>query len=208
MTHGTLTAYRLHKCRCEKCVAHASRYGKRLRYEHQHGQRRVVDSAEAHARIREMLDYGISVRAIADALGYDAPNSVWTLLRRPRMRRSTYERVMSMPMPDTTVRDSRVISAVGSRRRLQALAARGWSLVTVSERTGINVSTLCEIRNGTTQTVRQSTYVSISDVYRELENDTGTCARAMTKAIKLKWAPPMAWDEIDDPAARPQGVKR
>ena len=208
MKHGTLTAYRTHRCRCPECVTVAGRYGKRLRYDAQHGLKRTVDAAAAHARIRELLEYGVSVSAIAEALGYRAPNSVWSLLRRPVIRRSTFDRVMAMPMPDASVTDSRVMSALGARRRLQALAVRGWSLSVISKKTGINVGTLCEIRNGASKTLRQSTHVTIARTYEELEDGEGTCARARTKALRNHWAPPIAWDDIDNPSEKPQGLVR
>lgn len=198
MRHGTLTAYRAYKCRCEDCVRVAGRYQKRLRYEHQSGEKRVVDAAPAHDRIRELIDSGVTVSAIADALGFRASNSVHTMLRRPRIRKSTFDRVMSMPRPDASKTDSRVVSAVGTRRRLQALSAHGWSLTEIAQRTGVNVGTLCEIRNGTSDTVRQSTMRKVADVYDELALSFGPCTRAKTKAARNHWAPPMAWDDIDN----------
>ncbi|MBP2341054.1 transcriptional regulator with XRE-family HTH domain [Saccharothrix coeruleofusca] len=97
----------------------------------------------------------------------------------------------------------RWIDATGTRRRLQALWALGWSGPHIADRLGITPRAVSYLLAG--QTVTTSTADRVRQVYDELSMHPGPSARARALAQKRRWVPPLAWDddEIDTPDARP-----
>lgn len=92
-------------------------------------------------------------------------------------------------------------------RRLQALAAIGWSRKVIAARLGIRHQSLYRMGEDTTY-VTQARFTQIDQLYRELSmrvppqaTKADRIAVAMTKAAAARngWAPPLAWDNIDDP---------
>lgn len=95
--------------------------------------------------------------------------------------------------------------ATGTARRLQALAAIGWSSDSLTPHTGITVRYLSNLRAHRRRQVRRETAAAISRVYDQLWNQPGPSRHMRARAHHFRWAPPMAWDDqsIDDPAAQP-----
>lgn len=56
--------------------------------------------------------------------------------------------------------------------------------------------------------VYPSTYWAIRNAYEALSHIPGPSPYARRQALKKNWAPPMAWDDIDDPECKPQGYLR
>ncbi len=108
----------------------------------------------------------------------------------------------------------RIVPAIGTQRRLQALAVLGWSNASVARRMGMHPEHMPRlIANAVT--INAKTAERATAVYRELsmripvgttrqEKQSITCAR--TRANRNGWLPPLAWDDetIDDPGARPR----
>ena len=95
----------------------------------------------------------------------------------------------------------------GTRRRLQALGALGWSKAAIAAATGIHERQIAQLRSwdrpiwrSTAERVRRG-YDALS---MRLPPDTPASRRNRTYAARRGWAPPLAWDDIDDPAATPQ----
>lgn len=206
MTHGTVTAYRNHGCRCRACRVAANRYQKSLRYETSVRGPRLVDASPVHDRIHQLRAAGYTWADIAAAFGYSGTPVVHRLCRQSRVRRSTLERILNVH-PDRNAGRG-MVDATGTRRRLQALARAGWSLAEISRRTGLFSSVLSDIRRGRFTSVRGSTEVAVRVVFDEVAYTDGGSARARLQAIRAGWAPAAAWDDIDDPDARPEGVLR
>lgn len=101
------------------------------------------------------------------------------------------------------------VPAVGARRRLQALAYMGWSPEAIAVRIGSHYRPLLKIRAGERGRVRLSTHQRIDSVFTELATvhapgHSGAVTRG--HAVVRGYAPPHAWDDIDNPAERPKGV--
>lgn len=102
------------------------------------------------------------------------------------------------------------VNAVGTIRRLRALACLGWSAAELAKRTGyseIHISRTRRGINGDNVTVGFAT--TIRRIYDELsmtKRDTHHGRKTMAVARKNGWLPPLAWDAIDDPQERPQGI--
>lgn len=105
-----------------------------------------------------------------------------------------------------------MVNGVGSVRRLRALArAGGWSPATLAPHVGVHRTTLQRIRTRNPDRVSRETAVAIARAYDELWDvpcREGNVLVVIEHAKEQRWWSPLAWDdeEIDDPAARPQGV--
>lgn len=102
------------------------------------------------------------------------------------------------------------IDALGSARRLRALAALGHPVVAMPKALDVGLSTVQRIIGGQQEQVTVSTATAIRRLYDKWSMTPGPSSRARTIARKHGWAPPLAWDEdeIDNPAARPHRVRR
>lgn len=96
----------------------------------------------------------------------------------------------------------------GTRRRLQALGALGWSKAAIAAATGVHERQIAQLRSwdrpiwrSTAERVRRG-YDALS---MRLPPDTPTARRNRTDAARRGWLTPLHWDEgtIDDPAAEP-----
>lgn len=109
------------------------------------------------------------------------------------------------------------LPAVAGQRRLQALGTLGWTMVEISQRTGLSTTCLGLILRGRNRTINRPTYRLLVDAYDALWDveapaspaDRRGVQRMKNRAVRLGWAPPMAWDDspgphyIDDPDAKP-----
>lgn len=103
-----------------------------------------------------------------------------------------------------------LVDITGTRRRAQALCWLGWSFAYQASRLGID-------RNYYTRTIRDNATISgrtaqaVARLYDELSGrlapNTARTRRVRTLAMRAGYAPPLAWDDIDDPAAEPQGIE-
>lgn len=110
--------------------------------------------------------------------------------------------------------DQRSVSALGTCRRLRALAVYGgWSPADLEKETGVNQRLLVRIRNRGAKRTAPYVTAAVREAYDRLWDKQSPNWRAYkTKeyAEKMKWAPPAAWDEetIELPQVRPKGVVR
>lgn len=200
MTHGKLTTYKK-GCRCEDCVRCQSTYSKRLRYER---APRLVEARPAHSKIRAWLRQGYTTQAIADSLGFVSYNSVHSLMKRDRMRRSTLNRILQAQPTAASIGDRSRRDATGTVRRLQALATRGFGVTAIAEELGLHQPTVTDIRRGRFTNVEHHNAVAIAGLYEQWQHLDGGSARAKAQADRFRWAPPAAWDDIDDPNEEPK----
>ena len=101
------------------------------------------------------------------------------------------------------------VPAVGSRRRIQALHAIGYPRRHIQGEIGMSDSwgALWHVMEASTTHVTRATEKKIRDVYDRLCMTPGPSSSARIRAQSRGWPPPLAWDDdIDDPAAEPQGL--
>lgn len=98
--------------------------------------------------------------------------------------------------------DATTVSAIGIKRRLQALQVMGWPRPEIMRRLGVS-------DHGTWLTVvdnvRPQTLDRVRAVYDELWDKPGPSAWTRSWALNRGYLPPMAWDDvlIDDPSCQP-----
>ena len=93
--------------------------------------------------------------------------------------------------------------SIGTVRRLQALGWCGWTRADIARVSGIQLT-----YSG--QHVTDATAEAVARAYGLLWHvtppDTFEHVQTRRAARRLGWAPPLAWDDIDDPEETPQGV--
>lgn len=102
-----------------------------------------------------------------------------------------------------------LVPAVGSMRRLRALALNGWTLPAVAERTGFSRGVLSDIRCGRKAWVRLSTHNRLKRFYDEVWDqiiDTPHALIAVAWAKRQGFVPGLAWDDIDRDVEPPSQV--
>ena len=222
--HGTYAAYTLDKCRCHPCVAAAVDYERtRLRRIAYGRWQPYVPAEPARQHVRALMSAGVGLKRIATLTGVPQ-GTLWKLIygktrtggdrrRTARVRQSTHDELLALRPTLDNLSGRAHVDGTGTRRRLQALVALGWSQAQLAARLGMNPSTLSRIID-TDRPVRAATARAVRDLYRELSDrqppqDThrqrGAVARARNHAKARGWLVPAWWDDdtIDDPATRP-----
>lgn len=98
-----------------------------------------------------------------------------------------------------------LVDATGTRRRLQALAAVGWSFTYIARRRSIDPSSIrAFVRCGQAK-VQATTARAYAVLYDELCTSDGPAKQTCGWARKYGWHGPEAWTDetIDDPDAEP-----
>lgn len=99
-----------------------------------------------------------------------------------------------------------LVDATGTRRRIHALAAIGWSAGELATRYGYDRTAIGKWTQ--TPEVHVTTRDRVAALYEELWDIPGPSERVRQIAATRGWLPPLAWDDdaIDDPAAQPATV--
>jgi len=104
--------------------------------------------------------------------------------------------------------DPQVVPSLGTARRLQALAAIGWSGPDLARELGYrSAAAVTYLQRRYRPAVLRTVADRVTEVYERLSMTPGPSRRAVDTAVRNGWVPPLAWDddEIDDPAARHHG---
>ena len=174
-----------------------------------------VDAEPVRAHVRQLQAAGLGLRRIAELASVNR-SQLCTLLNGGRERgtgpsrrvsRNAAERILAVAIPDAPHRfaaDRRVIPAVGTARRLQALVAIGHTQSYLCSRIGVTAPNGTHLFAGS-RPVTAATARRVAALFDELQLTPGDSARSRHRAASKGWAPPLAWDEdsIDDPAATP-----
>lgn len=106
---------------------------------------------------------------------------------------------------DSLIGRPRTVSALGAKRRVQALMAIGWSAEQQAEELGwthkksVHRLRFCKY-------VQRATHDQVAAMYERLSGRAGPSAVTRTRARQAGYAPPLARDDIDNDRA-PKGVR-
>ncbi|MEU6552056.1 hypothetical protein ABZ915_17495 [Streptomyces sp. NPDC046915] len=189
-------------CPCDTCRATLLTAKKRYRVSRERGRPGLIDARPARERLQQ-LQRTMSLMQIKAATGCDDCNLRQIIDgTRTQIRRDTLDRILSLKPEAPTW--GTYLDATGTRRRIQALRAIGWSANALATAAGTGDSVIERICNGQ-PAVRGVVATKIRAVYIELAGTPAPAGRSATRAKKHAiangWAPPGAWDDIDDPAA-------
>lgn len=104
----------------------------------------------------------------------------------------------------------RTVSDTGTARRVQALVALGYTFRQIGAALGLSHDVARKWAWGQSY-IRTTTAAKVAVLYEEwsmkLPEASQGAAYARTTARRAGWAPPLAWDDIDDENERPMGVR-
>jgi lambda repressor-like predicted transcriptional regulator len=167
-----------------------------------------VDSAPALAALDRMSRVA-SAAEIERHLGVPTQTVAPLLRRRPPKVRAT--RAAVILAGESTLRPARI----GTARRIQALHALGWSLRRLHAESGIQPTTLRRALDAR-PCPNLDIHERVAALYERLHTQRPTArtlgdrrgiSRVVSLAATRGWAPPAAWDDIDDPDETPRGLR-
>lgn len=183
-------------------------------------------SAPVRAYVLQLMDTGLSLRSITNGSGVPEgvcrsllygttryPDGVKTVYPPSKTIGTEYaEKLMAYRPALDDYLPHAVISTVGSRRRLQALATIGWTRRALAARTDAAVERFNQIMQQPTTSAAMAFIVR--DLYDELwsrgpsegEVPSASVLRTRNMAVREGWYGPLAWDDetIDEPDALPR----
>jgi hypothetical protein len=102
---------------------------------------------------------------------------------------------------DVIISGPRLVPALGTQRRVRALARRSWSQADLAGRLGIPVARFKKVLGQ--QATRRDLAEKVEALYRELLDREGPSPGARACAERRGWPGPMDWDDPDDPGEVP-----
>lgn len=104
----------------------------------------------------------------------------------------------------------RLVDATGTRRRIEALGALGWTGAQIGVEMGVSGAQIGQLR--AQRQVTRPLAARMVEVYERLattrppettRTERHNASRQRNKAARLGWLPPLAWLDIDDPDEHP-----
>lgn len=114
-----------------------------------------------------------------------------------RVQRSTEAKMLAIPVPTELIPTGAYINGAGTRRRLQALVAIGWTQRLIGQELGVVQSRVKALTHQDGVTARVA--FEVRDVFDRLAMTVGPSNPTRVRAAAKGWLPPLAWDDIDDP---------
>jgi hypothetical protein len=210
--HGTRAAYVKDRCRCADCTAANNAASRTATRERIYGRwHPYVDADPVREHIAALRAAGIGVECIAALAGLSvshirqlAAQGRGDPPRTQRVRPSTAARVLGIGLADASRALNSRVDATGTRRRLQALIAIGWTAELLADHLDRRPNSVH--RSMTSRTVTARTAHEVASLYEVLWNTrppraTGeqrsAADAARAHAAAQGWPPPLAWDDID-----------
>ncbi|MFE4420377.1 hypothetical protein [Streptomyces sp. NPDC056817] len=193
-------------CNCKPCSNTRNRRKKQYRINSERGLPSRTDATPAREALNT-LHQTMTWAQIAAATGTGVSNLQDIAAgRRTTTTRDTITKILAV-QPQPASDPQKYVDATGTSRRLQALRALGYSLTALEALTGCGRHHLSLMTLGKRTTLRHHVASRITSVYDTLAQKPAPegLAANVTRAYAAsqQWAPPAAWDDIDDPTARP-----
>ena len=218
--HGTYSCYVLDGCRCAPCSKANSTYERtRVRQQAYGRWDGLVDAEPAREHLQQLRAAGMGIRTIAKRLDLAESTLAKIVYGDPRrgappsrrVKPSTLAAILAVT-PDPA--DGACVDGTGTRRRLQALVATGWSQSRLARMLGWTVANLGRLVHRDGQ-VTHATARAVAALYDQHwqgppEPADRWEATAITRAQQTArihgWIVPMGWDDgdLDNPNARPR----
>ncbi|MFF5445432.1 hypothetical protein [Streptomyces sp. NPDC012888] len=217
--HNTLYCVKQFGCRRLECLVRNSQYAQRRHRQVAYGTwQPFMDAEPVRKHIESLRAAGVGTVPIAAAAGVSTA-TIGRLLygrqgQRPnaKIRTDSAQAILAVRLEDCRIPDGARIDATGTRRRLQALVASGWTFTALESEIGIHAHCLGDMARATS--LISGNARKVRDSYRRLLTTTaercgvGAQARALARRVAERegWHGPLAWDEnsIDDPHAEPE----
>lgn len=200
-------------CPCPPCRAAKSKDNKRRALLNATGRAARIPAGAVADHVRQLLAAGMGWPGIAKAAGSSTCTLHRLLAGQELIRRSVAMRILAVhPQPA----GGRYLSLIGTRRRIHALIAIGYTVKAIADTADVDPSVLNDILHGHIPNIRGVTADRIAAAYRQLSTHPPTglrksaVTRSRRRAAAEGWPPPAAWDDnaIDDPDAHPDWTGR
>lgn len=211
--HG-YTRYKMDRCRCYVCCFAVSEYRLRIERETRKGTwQPYVDAEPARQHVKALMAAGIGRRRVAELAGVTEScivKLIWGQRGNPpsvRLRPANAAAILAIPVMDSSKAPGMTVDATGTRRRIAALGAFGWSLTLQAAEIGWTVNNLHWLLHQ--DLVQRTTAEAMRGLYDKWSMTPPPASYARTRVLlaarKNHWFQPLAWDDdsIDDPAAFP-----
>lgn len=194
-------------CRCDLCAAVRYRYDKAWRLEVSTRGHRQVPAGPTRERLRVWLDQGWSAVHLAHLL--DVDHATVTRIAQGGSARVHRDIAAAAARVAPSARNAPTpaspVPAVGAIRRVEALMALGWTTALIEAEMPRRVHvTRFMVSARDTGVCMARTWLAVDAAYRSLSGRRGPSLHTRRRAAKAGYAPPLAWDDIDDPNAVPQ----
>ena len=181
-------------------------------------QSSYVDAEPARQHVLALRSAGMGRRRLAQLSGVS--DSVIHVLINGRPERGSgpsrriaadnARAIMAVPMPGTAhLAAGARVDITGTTRRLRALVAIGYTQCDLAGRLGITSENSTDLFHAKGR-VLAATALKVAALYDRLSMTAGPSQAARDRARRLRWHPPLAWDDdtIDDPNAKPERGQR
>lgn len=215
-------AYIRDRCRCADCRTAAAERERATNRAHAYGRYDgLVDADPVRAHVRALTGMGVGLKQITRLSGVSGGTLNKLMYGHPlpgggrrapsrRCSPRTADRILGLPLDRALLAGGALVDGTGTRRRLQALVARGWSQRCLARKLGVHEANFSKTVRATEVLV--STARAVAALYDELWDCTPVAVtgsqkiavnRARRMAHERGWLPPLAWDDIDDPDETP-----
>jgi hypothetical protein len=214
--HRNLTCYTDYGCRRPDCVQRYIDWDRdRLTRQAEGTWANLVDATPVRQHLLALEAAGVLPNRIAKATGIPLQTirdftSPRTRGRRYRTSPNTAAKILAVTAGDTT---PLYVDPTGTHRRIQALVAAGWPMISIDRRLGYKRERMRKILAekvvlGTTEQLIKATYDELANRKPERHGIPKHHARtARQRATANRWPPPKYWadrmDVIDDPHFEP-----
>ena len=186
------------------CVKHNQAYLNELEKQGKWvGGRIPTDEVIAHMDMLKSRGFGH--RRISELAGI-AEVTVRKIREQKKLQIVTARKILAITPPSVpfeNVAPNSLIPVLGTSRRLQALVTIGYSQAELARRLDTTETVIWRLITGERGQTIASMARRVDELFQELQFIPGDSKRAFNKARKMGWAPPAAWDEIDDPMSEP-----
>lgn len=207
---GGWACYRQHGCRCDRCRAFNARKVADWRARAKTGDvdAWVLNTTPAREHVDALHKMGMPLGLIAERAGVSG-RCITELLAYRSSQLTPYvnDALLGVTYVAPKPRAVDHVDPTGTRRRIQALIAIGWTFDDLAAQMGFSDRNLSRTIGASFVTVRVER--TVRDVYDRLWHvvpaDSIGSRRARRRAHVEGWLPPLAWDDdiIDDPKAKP-----
>ncbi|TXS44917.1 hypothetical protein [Streptomyces sp. OR43] len=211
--HGDPKRYR-RGCRCDLCKAGVSADTLRWKYLRSVGRSGIVPIDRARRHVANLRAAGMPDKDIMKLAEISPEVLRRVIANGAKLRYTTELRILAVPAPSQPGRTMRRVDSVGTRRRLRALIALGWTRKAIAARIpGMYAEYLARLVHSESPV---TTWMAgrIEQGYRELAGlqpeahgvAPREAKRSRREAAENLWAPPGAWDDdrLDDPNVAPE----
>lgn len=177
----------------------------------------LVPADATRAHIEHLRSYGLSKDAIARLAGWSCSGMVEQITcpahnaYRAYVSRETQARVLALDFDLDVLLPTEQVDVTGTQRRIRALSAIGWSRDELARRLGFTSTYgVSSWLHYSRRYITAANARAVRDLYNTLGMTPGPSSRAIGRAQRSGWPPPLAWDDetIDDPAAQPLDIAR